>query len=68
MAVIVVNVAGFQARFRGHATAAATADDRVSTTTDGRRLDSKEKVLAVVAELEAERAAAAKESDDGDCS
>ncbi|MDP9402656.1 MAG: hypothetical protein M3P85_04840 [Actinomycetota bacterium] len=40
-----------------------TSDD-VSITTDGRRLDSKEKVLEFLAELEAEREAARTEAQD----
>ncbi|HVA43782.1 MAG TPA: hypothetical protein VNF50_09875 [Acidimicrobiales bacterium] len=42
----------------------ATADD-VSITSDGRRLDSKEKVLAFLVEIEADRAREAKTTVDG---
>jgi hypothetical protein len=41
------------------AAAGAPTPDDVSITLDGRRLDTKDKVLAFVAELEQERAAGA---------
>jgi hypothetical protein len=53
--VIRMSMAEFEARLRA---AGPPTDDDVSITTDGRRLDSKEAVLAWWAEVEAERAAA----------
>ena len=41
-------------------------DDDVSITSDGRRLDTKEKVIEFFAELEAERSAAADADDAAD--
>ena len=44
----------------------APTDDNVSITMDGRRLDSKEAVLAWLAEVEADRAAGRSVDLDGD--
>ncbi len=61
--VLPLSAAEFVARVRA---AAPPTDDDVSITRDGRRLDSKEAVLAWLAEVEADRAAGrCVELDDG---